>query len=128
MITIDGVLSMLEGAGTDAEMTTVRTLAIRSGLAWECGNCQWLNPITDSRCYGDSTDACTERPTVHLGSATTVHPDGDRTRFHTLAMCGADLGPMGEYTGPDGNTMRPECTRYAAVTCTPCRNAFDARR
>jgi hypothetical protein len=125
---LDAVLTMLQSAGTDADKETVRALALRSGLAWTCEGCGWLNAITDERCFGDASGTCTGRPTVHLGSATAVHPDGDRSRIHTLAMCGADLGPMAEYKGPSGNFMRPENTAYVTVTCGPCRKAFESRR
>lgn len=126
MITIDGVLGMLQGAGTDAEKAIVRALAVRSGLAWTCGGCGWLNAISDRRCFGDMTDGCTERPLVHLGSAAAVHPDGDVRRIHVLAMCGADLGP--DFAGPYSSYLGPESTGYVAVTCGPCRAAFEVRR
>ncbi len=128
MITIDGVVSLLQRAGSDAEKATVRALALRSGLAWECGGCGWLNAITDDRCFGDCADTCTVRPVIHLGSAAAIHPDGDRSRTHTLAMCGADLGPIDDYHGPSSNYTAVDSTGYTRVTCAPCRKAFEARR
>ncbi len=128
MTTLAGLLSMLQGAGTNAEKEIVHSLALRSGLAWTCQGCGWLNAITDRRCFGDMTNTCTERPLVHLGSATDVHPDGDTTRMHTLALCGADLGPAQDFTGRYANYVGPETTSYVAITCEPCRAAFEARR
>lgn len=125
MITIDGVLGMLASAGTEADKATVRKLAMSSGLVWVCGGCGWLNSITDEKCWGDCTVKCTTRPVVHLGSATSVHPDGDTSRTHTLALCGADLGP--DYRGLSGNFVTSSSTAYDTVTCAPCRASRAAR-
>jgi hypothetical protein len=60
---------------------------------------------------------------VHIVSATAVHPDGDRSRTHHLAMCGADLGTYEDASRvhPVGNYLSATSPALAKVSCPACR-------
>lgn len=73
--------------------------------------------------------AVARRDVVHIVSATAVHPDGDRSRTHHLAMCGEDLGPYDDASRvhPVGNYLSATSPSLAKVSCTACRARYANR-